>query len=139
MKRIVFVCVVLGLVSGVARSDSLVVPDGLLPEKPDTASNPVMKQYPTGADTARYYPVRAMNENRSGQATVNCGWNDQGRLVNCVVVEEMPKGYGFGKATATAFETFGRVDVEATKALPKVSETIKFRYNWLLGNQPVYE
>lgn len=139
MKPILVMCVGLMLVSGVARSDSLAMPDGPMPEKPDTTNKPVMARYPTGADTARYYPKRAVDENRSGQATVNCGWNDQGRLVNCVVVEEMPKGYGFGEATVAVFETFGRVDVKATRALPEVSETMSFRFKWLLGDRPVYE
>ncbi len=47
-----------------------------------------------------FYPDRALNEELSGAATLACQFGGDGDLTECVVLNEDPKGYGFGKAGA---------------------------------------
>jgi TonB family protein len=45
------------------------------------------------------YPSFARDEGLEGGATIDCGVSDDGRLDDCMVVEEHPSKRGFGSAT----------------------------------------
>ena len=53
---------------------------------------------PTGQDFARYYPRRALFVGQDGHATLQCVVTEAGTLSVCSVVEEYPRGEGFGDA-----------------------------------------
>jgi TonB family protein len=44
------------------------------------------------------YPVRALDDQISGGAVLDCLVSKQGALTRCAVVGERPDGYGFGAA-----------------------------------------
>jgi TonB family protein len=63
--------------------------------KPDWAEKP------TGEDMERFYPEKAKTEEVGGRATITCQVNANGSLVDCTVVDETPKDYGFGAAAVS--------------------------------------
>ncbi|MEW5685102.1 MAG: TonB family protein [Pseudomonadota bacterium] len=53
---------------------------------------------PTAAELAAVYPARAKAEGIGGAADLVCTGGRDGRLTDCDVMGESPKGYGFGAA-----------------------------------------
>lgn len=51
------------------------------------------------------YPERALEDEVEGTVTVDCHWNNDGNVDNCLILTELPRGYGFGLAT---FKLLGR-------------------------------
>jgi len=68
--------------------------------KPDWAEKP------TGEDLERFYPEKARTKETGGRATISCLVNASGSLVNCTVIDETPKDYGFGAAALSLSEIF---------------------------------
>lgn len=70
-------------------------PYGLAPAKPyepaDVAVDP-------SAELARYYPERAMRMMAQGESLVRCKVTEEGRLDECWIRGEAPRGMGFGVA-----------------------------------------
>lgn len=46
-----------------------------------------------------FYPDRAVYDEVEGSVTIDCHWNNEGNLDNCLVLHESPAGYGFAQAT----------------------------------------
>jgi len=59
---------------------------------------------PTGQDLANAYPERALERGLNGRATVSCLVRQDGRLRDCEVITEYPRGENFGPATARVSE-----------------------------------
>lgn len=119
----------------------VVLPDGpVVTAGPDVGTGtieptyitPRWTQFPDGATLAEYYPQVAIDNDRTGQAVVECSILDTAGRVSCSVVSETPKGYGFGAATVKMVEAKGRVDTNAGNIKPgaKLLVTLK----WLLGD-----
>lgn len=53
---------------------------------------------PTSHDMMRVYPRRAIQGDVPGRATIGCGVAATGKLIDCRVLHEFPKDYGFGEA-----------------------------------------
>lgn len=68
--------------------------------------HPDWVQKPTGDDVERFYPSKARAESVSGRATIICDVTNEGSLVHCKVIEESPKGYGFGEAAVSVGQIF---------------------------------
>ena len=81
------------------------------------------------ADVMDYYPARAMNDEQQGVATIDCIVQADGRLADCVIVSESPKGYGFGAATVRMFEDLAHEDM----ASHKPGDHQKFTFKWRLS------
>jgi TonB family protein len=69
-------------------------------------TNPDWLRRPTGEDLYRYYPYFARVLRKEGRATVRCRVAVSGRVEDCVVVSEDPRGWGFGKATLAMSKDF---------------------------------
>jgi TonB family protein len=69
----------------------------------------VWDEAPGYVDVAGVYPKKAAASKIGGRATVACNFDATGRLANCNVIAEEPKGQGFGtaaKALSKQFRTF---------------------------------
>jgi TonB family protein len=60
---------------------------------------PVWATLPDGASLADHFPERAQRMGVSGRAKILCVAAEDGSLNSCEVLEEFPRGYGFGEAT----------------------------------------
>lgn len=60
--------------------------------------NPDWVERPNGDAFSDHYPIKAMEAEIGGRATIQCRVNSLGRLNNCSVISESPKDYGFGLA-----------------------------------------
>jgi TPR repeat protein len=46
-----------------------------------------------------FFPDQALNDEVEGSVAIDCHWNNEGNLDNCLVLHESPVGYGFAQAT----------------------------------------
>jgi TonB family protein len=46
----------------------------------------------------RYYPARAVEENKEGRVLLNCTVGADGKMAACQIEEETPPDFGFGRA-----------------------------------------
>src|SRR5690606_18924207 len=67
-------------------------------------------RFPDSRALARYYPARALENEREGMARVECTIVDVSGRVTCVVLSESPANQGFGPATVKMVQAEGRVD-----------------------------
>ena len=65
---------------------------------------------PSQADLNRNYPRGALEQGVSGHATMKCAVNSDGRLADCVLIEETPPDKGFGRATLALVSKFQMSD-----------------------------
>lgn len=68
---------------------------------------------PSGEDVSQAYPALAQLAGFQGHATLSCEVARTGRLDNCRVVEETPRGLGFGKAALSLVPYFRMVPATA--------------------------
>jgi TonB family protein len=61
-------------------------------------ANPDWVRRPNGDDFVRVYPPNALQRGIEGHATMECEVAADGYLRKCRILEETPKGYGFGAA-----------------------------------------
>lgn len=59
---------------------------------------------PSGTDLARFFPNEALRRGINGRATVSCLVQATGRITDCEVISEYPRGAGFGQATVRVLE-----------------------------------
>jgi TonB family protein len=70
----------------------------------------------------------------NGYTRMRCDVRDDGRLENCVILEERPKGYGFGRATLNAAKFFKmRTRTPDGRPAPK---TVIIPMRWVLPDKP---
>jgi protein TonB len=68
--------------------------------------NPSWLRRPTGAEIGRLYPRRAAEAGLGGGATLMCEVVGDGSVRGCVVIDEAPKGRGFGEAALASARLF---------------------------------
>lgn len=81
----------------------------LRPVEPDKArmiANPSWLRRPTGEELGRLYPRLALERNISGGATLLCEVAANGAVRACSVIDEAPKGRGFGDAALAGAKLF---------------------------------
>lgn len=76
------------------------------PVKDRVIRNPTWLRKPSGAELERIYPRRAMELEKSGGATLMCTVAASGSVGGCSVIDESPKGLGFGEAAMAAAKFF---------------------------------
>ncbi len=86
-------------------------------------------QAPSYADLAAAYPQKARAERLAGHATVNCGFAPSGRLADCDVISEEPKGQGFGAAARMLAKTFHAPASLDAKAMKNAGVQIPFTFD----------
>jgi protein TonB len=69
-------------------------------------SNPSWLAKPSAAQLGRLYPERAARNGVSGSTVMECRVTAQGTVASCTVVQESPKGYGFGDAALASTRYF---------------------------------
>ncbi|OYW79427.1 MAG: hypothetical protein B7Z26_08120 [Asticcacaulis sp. 32-58-5] len=107
---------------------------------PEIPPPPVFwKTYPTGDQALDYYPDTALDQEIPGSATLECRWDEKGRITNCDILKEAPDGYGFGDATRRLLMVYGTVELEKTTKLPPEKRTIKIRYHWTLEGDGIVD
>jgi hypothetical protein len=82
---------------------------------------------------ANLFPSQAQDQHVSGIAVIACLIAPDGYMDRCAVINEAPKNYGFGVATATAFVKYTRVDPSSIEGGIKPGDFKVFTYKWLLG------
>ncbi len=82
---------------------------------------------------AALFPARAQDARVSGIAVIACLISVDGFMERCGVINEYPKDYGFGVATATAFVKYTRVDPASVQGGIKAGDFKVFTYKWLLN------
>lgn len=103
---------------------------------PDTANRQrvVWATFPDLNASERYYPKKARRNNIGGIALIDCAFDDPlpgettSVLKNCDVLEEYPKGMGFGDATVNMLQHYNRVEAEPGKELK--AGRFKLSYRW---------
>lgn len=76
----------------------------------------VWAEVPSAADFARVFPMRALRQNVSGRAVLECTMDGFGRLSQCAIVEETPVGMGFGNAALAVSSHFRMVSTVLDQA-----------------------
>lgn len=61
---------------------------------------------PGGPDMVKAYPGKAVSDELSGRGVIVCQLTASGRLESCVVEDETPPGFGFGKAALSLAPRF---------------------------------
>ncbi len=73
-----------------------------------------------------FYPLRAAEDEVSGETVLVCHVADDMRPDKCVVSSEKPAGYGFGEAAALGVLKYGKADPATQKAGDWLKLTFKF-------------
>lgn len=68
--------------------------------------NPQWVRRPSAEQMLAAYPVRALDREISGRATLSCGVLADGSMTGCSVVSETPSGNGFGRAALGLSRSF---------------------------------
>lgn len=102
------------------------------PPAPPQITAAAFDRLPDGRAFARFYPERALERTRGGRVTVRCNVNASGALVNCVVVNEDPEGWGFGEASLRITREF-RVKPQTADGTPTDGGQITFPIRWNPG------
>ena len=76
------------------------------PAKDRVIRNPTWLRKPTASEMGRIYPRRAIDLEKSGGATLMCTVAATGSVGNCSVIDESPKGLGFGEAALASAKLF---------------------------------
>jgi len=95
---------------------------------------------PTYADVVAAYPKKAREGAMGGRAVLDCHFDGQGRLSHCDVIDEDPKGYGFGAAAKGLAPKFLAPRQDGAGVSLKAATTqIPFTFDpsMLTGGQPV--
>ncbi len=89
---------------------------------------PRWTSFPDSGALAEYYPGKAIDDNRTGQAQVECTVLDAAGHISCVLLSETPAGYGFGDATVRVVQDKGRIDTDQGVIKPgsKLRATLKW-------------
>lgn len=77
-----------------------------LPQPPRVIRNPTWVAKPTSTQMARLYPPLALERGLDGGATLMCEVIASGSVRNCAVIDEHPKGRGFGEAALASSKHF---------------------------------
>jgi protein TonB len=77
-----------------------------------------------------YYPERAVEDEVDGLVTVDCSVGLDGSILDCKILNESPRNYGFGEAMRRmAVEQF-RLDPESIEGGIKVGARAKLTWRW---------
>jgi len=87
---------------------------------------------PDPADIHRFYPPHALQSDQQGRGVVQCTAGSEGRMRDCLVVEEDPPGMGFGMAAIRLAETTVAVPLQDGAGAPTAGRTARIPIRFLL-------
>jgi protein TonB len=64
----------------------------------DAGPPPRWLSRPTAAQLIKVYPDKALYASKSGHVVMHCSVTPEGKLSDCKITQETPKGFGFGAA-----------------------------------------
>jgi protein TonB len=76
------------------------------PTAPPVIGQPHWLSQPSAAEMARFYPAQAADDNVEGRAVIRCSVTVAGTLTACTIVQEQPRGYGFGRSAVQLSQYF---------------------------------
>jgi protein TonB len=76
------------------------------PARDRVIRNPTWLRKPSASEMERIYPRRAADLEKSGGATLMCTVASSGSVRDCSVIDESPKGLGFGEAALAGAKLF---------------------------------
>jgi TonB family protein len=94
-------------------------------------SNPDWVRTPKGEELFRLYPEAAAAQHVTGRTKAICHVLADGALDACVVTEECPRGYGFGRATLSAAQDF-QIRPKTVNGVPVAGGTVEVPMLWTL-------
>jgi protein TonB len=77
-----------------------------VPPRPSIISSPDWERVPNGEDLLAVYPDAARDQHASGHSRMQCKVTARGTLTDCQILDEDPKGMGFGRASLQAAKFF---------------------------------
>jgi hypothetical protein len=116
---------------GDAPGQLLTIPDIIEGVSPDATVE--WTRRPSGMDVARYHPERAMEQELGGSAVISCAMRTDGRVRNCHVISEWPRGYSFGQATVRLMEDVARFGAAGGGDMPAsaIDAQVEIRMTWM--------
>jgi periplasmic protein TonB len=97
----------------------------------EAIEDPVWRSYPGQADIMRLYPQRAVRQDLRGLTALECLVLPDGGLSDCVVADEKPAGFGFGRAALQLTPYFRLAGVAASGA-PVAGRHVRVPVQWRL-------
>ena len=88
--------------------------------------------YPSVEQGEGAYPEKALQDEVSGIAMIDCLVDVSGKLISCDIVSETPADYGFGAATVKIFLEGAHVDPASIPGGLVPGCRKKFSYRWSL-------
>lgn len=73
---------------------------------PPVIGQPHWVSQPSAAEMARFYPPQALDGSVEGRAVLRCTVTVAGTLTACTIVQEQPRGYGFGRSAIQLSQYF---------------------------------
>jgi len=101
------------------------------PGRRPVITNPDWVRAPKGGELARLYPEAAAAQHVTGRTKALCHVLADGALDACVVLDECPRGYGFGRATLTAAQDF-QMRPKTVDGVPVAGGTVVVPMIWRL-------
>jgi TonB family protein len=95
--------------------------------------DPVWLLRPNPEEVAALYPSLAAEENRGGEAVIDCAVTAFGRLSACKVVAQRPAHYGFGAATLRLASRF-RMRSTTRSHQPVAGRRVRVPVRWRLDD-----
>ena len=89
----------------------------------------VVWRAPAGAQLKSYYPAEALEFGLGGWVTARCTADADGRLKDCTLAQEHPKGFGFGEAALKAAPLF-QAEPASLQGVPVRGKAVWFGLNF---------
>lgn len=125
------------LPSGVEALDSVLNACNEAVAEPEREGRVEIARRPSGIELGHYYPPNARARNLSGVAAIDCIVAAEGRLTDCLAVDEAPQGESFGLYSAVVAEEFFRVRLAEGATGPLEGRTVWIPLRWVMGRDPV--